>query len=234
MRTAESLHNMFKLIKTIIAPVIALALFIAMPFAIHAETVHTEGTLNYTVDNGSVTITGWFGRAAKVEIPAQIAGMPINTVAAGAFRDKTGTTVVLPDSVAAVEQGAFDDNDTVVYAEGSAQEAPESGNTVYDPPVDNQDNTMQNTDEAEVDFGETENVAVSAGKPDGIEKKDNPVPELTDAAKGNTVTEVSEPKADETVGKSFIKWIAAAFVAALAGVLIILFILRRSKRNHAG
>lgn len=71
-------------------------------------TVYTEGTLYYTIANESITITGCFGRDAEVHVPAMIAGIPVNTIAAGAFASNENVkTVYLPDTISKVEPGAF-------------------------------------------------------------------------------------------------------------------------------
>ncbi|MEI3175882.1 MAG: hypothetical protein V8S96_05025 [Lachnospiraceae bacterium] len=81
-----------------------------------AETVYTESALNYTITDESITITGYFGKDEEVTIPASIAGIPVNTVAKGAFADSSYVkTVNLPDTITTVEEGAFAAGITVNY-----------------------------------------------------------------------------------------------------------------------
>lgn len=128
-----------------------LAVLLLVPvLTVSAATVYTEGTLYYTVENGSVTITGYFGRETEVTVPSQIAGMPVNTIAAGAFADEKETAVTLPDSVTTVEQGAFDETDTVIWAgsddsqqDSDAEKQPEQNNTQSNTENTGSNNTAQ-------------------------------------------------------------------------------------------
>lgn len=95
----------------------ALTMTICLGITAYADnTVYTEGTLYYTIDNESVTITGCFGKKTEIEVPASIAGYPVNTIAKGAF---TGNQYLeklsLPDTVSKIEGGAISDNITVTY-----------------------------------------------------------------------------------------------------------------------
>ena len=80
------------------------------------DTIYTEGTLYYTVNNESVTIVGCFGKDAEVTVPAMIAGYPVNTIASGAFAENEYVqTLYLPDTISTVEPGAIGDWIYVVY-----------------------------------------------------------------------------------------------------------------------
>lgn len=86
------------------------------PTARADDTVYTEGTLYYTIANESITITGCFGRDAEVHVPAMIAGIPVNTIASGAFANNEYVkTVYLPDTISKVEPGAFGEGVRVIY-----------------------------------------------------------------------------------------------------------------------
>lgn len=54
-----------------------------------------------------VTITGWSGSSAKLVIPAQLDGLPVTGIAAGAFAGAPCTEVIFPVSLRAVAPGAF-------------------------------------------------------------------------------------------------------------------------------
>lgn len=81
-----------------------------------AATEYVDGYIRYTVEDGSVTITGYNGRESEVTIPSQIAGIPVNTIGAGAFINSSSVTKVnLPDTIMTIEEGAFGLAQTVVY-----------------------------------------------------------------------------------------------------------------------
>lgn len=89
---------------------------LAMTATALAATVYTEGALHYTIADESITITGYFGKDAAVTVPASIAGIPVNTIAKGAFTGNDNVkTVDLPDTITAVEEGAFASGITVNY-----------------------------------------------------------------------------------------------------------------------
>ena len=100
-----------------------------------AATVYTEGALNYTIEDGSISITNYFGKDASVTVPASIAGTPVNTIAKGAFANNDNVkTVNLPDTITTVEEGAFAAGITVNYNSnvnggGTAVDGGESGST---------------------------------------------------------------------------------------------------------
>lgn len=103
---------MKKLIPLLLALVMALSLTVVAS----ASTVYTEGALYYTIADESITITGYFGRDEVVTVPASIAGIPVNTIAKGAFTGNSAVRVVdLPDTITTVEEGAFASGITVNY-----------------------------------------------------------------------------------------------------------------------
>lgn len=99
----------FKLMLVLLAALLAVGMVgVSAPAARADDTVYTEGTLYYTIANESITIIGYFGRDAEVHVPAMIAGIPVNTIAAGAFAENEYVkTVYLPDTISKVEPGAF-------------------------------------------------------------------------------------------------------------------------------
>ena len=103
--------------KKIIAIVTALLLLIPLSVFVSADdTVYTEGTLHYMVENESITIIDCFGKDAEVTVPAMIAGIPVNTIAKGAF---TGNSHIkklnLPDTITVIQEDAIDPGIGVVY-----------------------------------------------------------------------------------------------------------------------
>lgn len=102
--------------KKLIPVLLSLLMALTMTATALAATVYTEGALHYTIADESITITGYFGKDAAVTVPASIAGIPVNTIAKGAFTDNDNVkTVDLPDTITAVEEGAFASGITVNY-----------------------------------------------------------------------------------------------------------------------
>ena len=102
--------------KKLIPVLLSLLMALAMTATALAATVYTEGALHYTIADESITITGYFGKDAVVTVPASIAGIPVNTIAKGAFTGNDNVkTVDLPDTITAVEEGAFASGITVNY-----------------------------------------------------------------------------------------------------------------------
>ena len=106
-----------KLMLILLVALLAVGLVgVSAPAARADDTVYTEGTLYYTIANGSITITGCFGRDAEVHVPAMIAGIPVNTIASGAFANNEYVkTVYLPDTISKVGPGAFGEGVRVIY-----------------------------------------------------------------------------------------------------------------------
>ena len=102
--------------KKLIPVLLSLLMALAVAFPAFADTVYTEGALNYTIADESITITNYFGKDAVVTVPASIAGTPVNTIAAGAFAHNDSVKKVnLPDTITTVEEGAFGAGITVNY-----------------------------------------------------------------------------------------------------------------------
>lgn len=102
--------------KKLIPLLLALVMALSLTAVASASTVYTEGALYYTIADESITITGYFGRDEVVTVPASIAGIPVNTIAKGAFTGSSAVRVVdLPDTITAVEERAFASGITVNY-----------------------------------------------------------------------------------------------------------------------
>ncbi len=102
--------------KKLIPLLLALVMALSLTAEASASTVYTEGALYYTIADESITITGYFGRDEVVTVPASIAGIPVNTIAKGAFTGNSAVRVVdLPDTITTVEEGAFAAGITVNY-----------------------------------------------------------------------------------------------------------------------
>ena len=102
--------------KKLIPVLLPLLMALAVAVPAFADTVYTEGALNYTIADESITITDYFGKEAEVTVPASIAGTPVNTIATGAFAHNDNVKKVnLPDTITTVEEGAFVAGITVNY-----------------------------------------------------------------------------------------------------------------------
>jgi hypothetical protein len=62
---------------------------------------------NYSVANGTVSVTGYIGSGGAVAIPDTINGFAVSSVATLAFNSSTMTAVILPNSVTAIGDQAF-------------------------------------------------------------------------------------------------------------------------------
>ena len=72
------------------------------------EARAAEAGFLYDVANGVAKITGYTGTEASLEVPAALGGYPVVEIHAWAFyNNKTLTSVVLPDSVKTIGEGAF-------------------------------------------------------------------------------------------------------------------------------
>ncbi len=59
----------------------------------------------YTITNGSITITNYLGPGRDVAIPANIDGLPVTTIGGQAFSQKNLTAITIPDTVTNIEDG---------------------------------------------------------------------------------------------------------------------------------
>lgn len=90
--------------------ILSMIVFLMMSGTVHANdsSTYTEGTLYYTIQNGSITITGCFGKDEEVNVPSSIAGYPVNVIGKDAFSENAYVKKVnLPDTITQVEEGAF-------------------------------------------------------------------------------------------------------------------------------
>ena len=62
---------------------------------------------NYTTNNGAITITGYIGSGGAVSIPSTINGLPVTSIGSWAFASTTLTSVIIPNSVTVISDGAF-------------------------------------------------------------------------------------------------------------------------------
>ncbi len=72
-----------------------------------AEEKLTYGDLTYSLEDGSVVITGYTGSAETVEIPTEIDGMPVTKIGNTAFYGGSLTSIVIPEGITTIASGAF-------------------------------------------------------------------------------------------------------------------------------
>lgn len=81
---------------------------VALAFLI-VPTATVQAQFNYTVTNGTVTITKYTGAGGAVTIPDTINGLPVTRIGQEAFNSCTNLIkVTIPDSVTSIEDGSKD------------------------------------------------------------------------------------------------------------------------------
>ena len=147
--------------KKLIPLLLALVMALSLTAVASASTVYTEGALYYTIADESITITGYFGRDEVVTVPASIAGIPVNTIAKGAFTGSSAVRVVdLPDTITTVEEGAFASGITVNYNSNIVQPddpTPPDDGKQDDPTKPDNSGGTTDTGSVDVDNGNTGN-----------------------------------------------------------------------------
>ena len=82
------------------------------PIEYYKETTGESSSVyefEWTVKNGSVTITKYIGSSERIEIPTMIDNMPVKAIAAGAFMSKSFVEeVVIPEGVTQIDRYAFE------------------------------------------------------------------------------------------------------------------------------
>ena len=222
--------------KKLIPVLLSLLMALAMTATALAATVYTEGALHYTIADESITITGYFGKDAAVTVPASIAGIPVNTIAKGAFTGNDNVkTVDLPDTITAVEEGAFASGITVNYNSNV-----NGGNTPGDSkpddskPDDSKPNnggsgttTGAGTGTVDVDnsgtAGDTTGTTGSTGGAEdtGIDEGTVSVDDLPDSADSQTGAQDSAAVPQQSAGLTWL-WVLLGViaVAAIIGIVV--------------
>lgn len=232
--------------KKLIPVLLSLLMALAMTATALAATVYTEGALRYTIADESITITGYFGKDAAVTVPASIAGIPVNTIAKGAFTDNDNVkTVDLPDTITAVEEGAFASGITVNYnsnvnggnTPGDSKpddSKPDDSKPDDNKPADNKPNnggsgttTGAGTGTVDVDnsgtAGDTTGTTGSTGGAEdtGIDEGTVSVDDLPDSADSQTGAQDSAAVSQQSAGLTWL-WVLLGViaVAAIIGIVV--------------
>lgn len=222
--------------KKLIPVLLSLFMALAMTATALAATVYTEGALHYTIADESITITGYFGKDAAVTVPASIAGIPVNTIAKGAFTDNDNVkTVDLPDTITAVEEGAFASGITVNYNSNvNGGNTPGDSKPDDNKPADNKPNnggsgttTGAGTGTVDVDnsgtAGDTTGTTGSTGGAEdtGIDEGTVSVDNLPDSADSQTGAQDSAAVPQQSAGLTWL-WVLLGViaVAAIIGIVV--------------
>ena len=227
--------------KKLIPVLLSLLMALAMTATALAATVYTEGALHYTIADESITITGYFGKDAAVTVPASIAGIPVNTIAKGAFTDNANVkTVDLPDTITAVEEGAFASGITVNYNSnvngGNTPDdsKPEDSKPDDSKPDDNKPNnggsgTTGGADTGTVDVDNSGTAGDTAGttggtggaEDTGIDEATVSVDDLPDSADSQTGAQDGAAVPQQSAGLTWL-WVLLGViaVAAIIGIVV--------------
>lgn len=227
--------------KKLIPVLLSLLMALAMTATALAATVYTEGALHYTIADESITITGYFGKDAAVTVPASIAGIPVNTIAKGAFTGNDNVkTVDLPDTITAVEEGAFASGITVNYNSnvngGNTPDdsKPDDSKPDDNKPADNKPNnggsgatTGADTGTVDVDnsgtAGDTTGTTGGAGGAEdtGIDEGTVSVDDLPDSGDSQTGAQDSAAVPQQSAGLTWL-WVLLGViaVAAIIGIVV--------------
>lgn len=227
--------------KKLIPVLLSLLMALTMTATALAATVYTEGALHYTIADESITITGYFGKDAAVTVPASIAGIPVNTIAKGAFTDNDNVkTVDLPDTITAVEEGAFASGITVNYNSNVSggntpgDSKPDDSKPDDNKPADNKPNnggsgatTGADTGTVDVDnsgtAGDTTGTTGGAGGAEdtGIDEGTVSVDDLPDSGDSQTGAQDSAAVPQQSAGLTWL-WVLLGViaVAAIIGIVV--------------
>ena len=61
----------------------------------------------WQLEQGGITVTAYQGTEETVAVPGELVGLPVRAIGAGAFESAPCETVILPDTLYTVEDGAF-------------------------------------------------------------------------------------------------------------------------------
>lgn len=179
--------------KKLAAILSALLMILAITPAAFAA-VYTEGYFHYTIEDESITITGYFGSEETVTVPAMIAGIPVNTIASGAFAESGIKVLNLPDTITSIESGAIDLGVKINYNSN----LPQGGQTQPSPNPPAQDNPQPNPPQSDI---------ITPGLPGGIiippttqsSTEDNTQPDDINVSEDSVPDDVdgTEPSSDD-------------------------------------
>jgi BspA type Leucine rich repeat region (6 copies) len=103
---------------TLLRNILLAAVLLTMPAVLQAQPytyTNSFGAWNYTTNNVAITITLYSGQnlgVSAVTVPSAINGLPVTTIADGAFGylyANDVTSVTIPNTVTSIQQSAFYD-----------------------------------------------------------------------------------------------------------------------------
>lgn len=86
---------------------------------VEKETISTN-YFTYEIAEGQATVVDYIGQAGIVVMQPVIDGNTVNAIASGAFSGQTEVQLCVPDSVTAIEAGAFDTGFKAIYYESES------------------------------------------------------------------------------------------------------------------
>ena len=107
MKTAKAVFGIIAislgLVRRVCGPwILPLLLVLTVPAVVQAQ-------FSYSVNGGTITITGYTGPGGAVNIPSEINNLPVTSIADDAFWGCTGlTAVTIPSTVTSIGDGVFD------------------------------------------------------------------------------------------------------------------------------
>ncbi len=88
--------------------VMCMSIFVPYASAVNIAVKEVFGDFQYSVSNNSVSITKYTGSDSHVEIPSEIDGYKVETIAKNAFKGNTSlVSVSIPDTVKTIERFVF-------------------------------------------------------------------------------------------------------------------------------
>lgn len=102
MKTQNAFSNRAgRLATACVTRLLPLLLLLALPAVVQAQ-------FNYTINNGTITITGYTGPGGAVIIPDMINALPVTIIGDYAFEQcRSLTSITIPNSVTNIGDGAF-------------------------------------------------------------------------------------------------------------------------------
>lgn len=189
---------------------------------IRAEEEYTEGYLYYTIEDGGIVITGYFGDEKRVVIPNEIGGLPVYKIESGAFAGTTVEELVLPDTIMTISEMAIAENIEVEYTEEIAEEKEEEREET--PETSEKAESRDSRETAEETISETETEETyAAGEEVDIEDIE---------PKAGKSGEVRDGKKKEEKSSSA-SWMYIGIIAATAVVIVLIVIKKAGRRRES-
>lgn len=223
------------MIKKSIIKYISISLIITQLLCVNvsAATVYTEGALNYIIENGTIVITKYFGTDPDVVIPSSINNAPVVEIAKGAFDDSNAKTIIIPDTVTNIEEGAIPKDvkreivsgTTSIYDDEEYQEEINNDNNNEKPTDEKKENEDKQEEIKDVDEeDEVEEFEPVNGEDEIVESGDVSIEDQEETNNTNTNTSediIAKTNNLDTFGYIFI----------VVGIISLIIYIKKKKRN---